>query len=208
MVIKLDLRIPGRDNNEEGDQSYRHLAVFSIAALFFISAFMVYLLIAWKTVSLNSKKTELTAQISELSGKLAMIDAEFSKLSSANAQLESEIDFMLSDVPSVEFMSALFTLIPEGLAVESLKMTNSDLNIVGTASTEEAVVTFAANLASSHFMTEAPMPDIKRAEAGSAGKFSYTIQGKLNPLIKIIDERSRPATGMSSNVSMPEGAKH
>ncbi|MDO5563472.1 MAG: PilN domain-containing protein [Synergistaceae bacterium] len=194
MVVKLDLRIPGRDNYEESDRSYRHLAVFSMAALFFICAFVVYLLIGWKVLSMNSRKTELNSQIVSLTSKVDMVNLEFSKLTSANAKLENGIDFMLGDTPTVEFMSALFTIVPDGLAIDSLKMTNSDLTITGGASSEEAIVTFAANLASSNFVTRAPLPDIKRAAAGSAGKFTFTVQGKLAPLMDIIEKRTLPET--------------
>ena len=182
MVVKLDLRIPGRELKNKNEMSSGHLILFSLVALFFISSFLVITVSTWRTVSLNYKRTELLNESIALNNKLTIMDKEFSRLTARNGAMESKIDFILDDVPSIEFLSYLVSFLPDGLSIESVNMTTTELTIIGKSRKEETVLALITTLTSSNIVESVELPSIT---LGANGMFSYTLNCRLMSMLRI-----------------------
>lgn len=181
MVVKLNLLIPGKEVADEGEKSYKHLAVFAVASLFFIASLIVLLVGGWKVYSLRSERSMLIESSSVLNNKMDSMNASYAEAVASNQKYKDKLDFVLDDIPSIEFFSSLVAVIPDGVSVESVKMTKTDIAISGKARGEEPVLALAGALASIACVDSASLPEIKPV-AGSNGLFTYSVNLKLIPL--------------------------
>lgn len=182
MVVKLDLRIPGKELRNKNEVTGRHLILFSLAALFFISSFLVITASAWRLFSHDFKHTELQKESVVLKENLVTMNKEFERLTTINRELENKLDFMLDDLPSIEFLTYLVSVLPVDLTVESVNMTTSELTLVGKARKEEIVLALTNSLTSSNIIESIELPNIA---LGANNIYSYTLNCKIAPLLKI-----------------------
>ena len=197
MVIRINLSIPGKEKAKEDEYSYRHLLVFAAASLFFLASLVVLTVCCWKLVSLRSEKQELIRETTEINNTLDIMNIAYGKAVSSQQQYEQKMDFILDDVPTIEFLSSITPIIPEGVSVESVKMTKIDVAVSGSAGSEEAILSFASAITASPYVDSIALPDIKQAAAGGSRLFNYTLGLKLNPLVSIasdsLDSSAKPA---------------
>ena len=197
MVVRLNLSIPGKETAKDNEYSYRHLLVFAAAALFFVASLVVLSVCCWKLVSIHSEKGDLLSETTEINNKLDSVNLAYNKALSSQQQYEQKLDFLLDDVPTIEFLSSITPIIPEGVSVESVKMTKIDVAVSGSAGSEEAILSFASAITASPYVDSIALPDIKQAVAGGSRLFNYTLGLKLNPLVSIasdsLDSSAKPA---------------
>ena len=59
MVVKLDLRLPGKETREERESGLKHLLLFAAVFLFAISSTLVFIIGGWQLYSLRDQRLEL-----------------------------------------------------------------------------------------------------------------------------------------------------
>ncbi len=198
MVVRLDLLIPGKETADEGEKSYKHLAVFAVASLFFIASFIVLAVGGWKVYALRSERALLLEKSAAVSSKLDSVNISYTEAVASNQVYKDKLSFVLEDIPSIEFFSSLIAVIPDGVSVESVKMTKTDVALTGKAKGEEAVLALAGALASIACVDSASLPDIKPV-AGTGGLFTYSVNLKLIPM-PLLNAASHAATEIPAAV--------
>ena len=189
MVVKIDLRIPGRVTVVNKDRDYKHIVLFTSAAFFFFTSFAVLAFGGWRLHSVTSERDALTFSVNSAMDRISVMDAEFTVLTSKNDKFISKLDYMLSDIPSIEFLTALTGLLPEGVTLDSIKMTPESVSLTGVGMNEELILLFVDRLNNSPFVSNSDIPVIKPLDEKGAGIRSFSFNFMLYPLSDIIQKR-------------------
>ncbi len=206
MVIRINLSIPGKEKAKEDEYSYRHLLVFAAASLFFLASLVVLTVCCWKLVSLRSEKQELIRETTEINNTLDIMNIAYGKAVSSQQQYEQKMDFILDDVPTIEFLSSITPMITEEVSVESVKMTKIDAAVSGSAVNEEAILSFASAITESPYVESIALPEIKQSKTANGDKlFSYTFGLKLKPLKSIASDSVPPSAKPAEGPSVISG---
>lgn len=205
MVVKLDLRIPGKHNKLklEPVNKLRHYLVFSVASAFLITVIAVSLLGLWTLYSLHGEKADLQKQKITTQQNLEIMEKEFSRLNSEAAGINGKLDFMLGDVPTIEITTVLDTLIPKGVILESLNVTVGKAVFKGTAMNAEDVMLFVNKLSAAPFTLSVEVPSIKHTKLNRINICPFSIECKLRPMQEILATDVFPEAG-DNNVSGDE----
>jgi|GEM_PF-600765 len=206
MVVQLDLRVPGKHIKLklESEKKLSHYFVFSAAAAFMLTVVAVLLLSAWKFYSLNGEKNDFISEKNTAEQNLAIMEKEFSRLSSEAGAIDAKLDYMLGDVPSVEIMTALDPIIPNGVAVKTLTITNDRALFGGAALNAEDVMVFINKLSAAAFVQSVGVPNIKNSQTKNQSACTFSVECKLKPLREILATDPFPET-KNTAVSGDEG---
>ncbi len=189
MVVKIDLRIPGRVTSVDKDKDYKHIVLFTSIAFFFLTSFAVLAFGAWKLHTITAERNDLSFAVDSAMDKISVMDAEFKVLTSKNDSFVSKLDYVLSDTPSIEFLTALTGLLPEGVTLDSIKMTPESVSLTGTGMTEELILLFVDRLNNSPFVLTSELPSIKPLDEKGIGVRSFSFNFMLRSLSDIIKDR-------------------
>ena len=186
MVVKLDLRLPGKETREERESGYKHLLLFTSVFIFAIAGTLVFTVGGWQLYSLRTQRQELKDGAFSNSRKIAIMDKELGRITGDMSILESKIDYMLSDIPSVELLTALAKILPEGITIETLSMTSGRLSLSGIGRNEEEILQFANDLHLAPFANIVSVPVISPANRNGVNMRSFKLDCTLFPLEQII----------------------
>lgn len=186
MVVKLDLRIPGKETRVDKENDYRHVAVFAAAMLFLLTVLAVFGLGFWKMYSLNAIKKDISESSSVTAQKKAVMEKELSRVTSEADALEGTLDYALGDLPSIETLTSLSDILPASMSIESLNMKRDRLVINGVGSDEEEILHFADNLLMAPFAAGVELPVITTAKRNGKTVKAFTISCGLAGLDKIL----------------------
>lgn len=189
MVVKIDLRIPGRVTSVDKDKDYKHIVLFTSIAFFFLTSFAVLAFGAWKLHTITAERNDLSFAVDSAMDKISVMDVEFEVLTSKNDSFVSKLDYVLSDTPSIEFLTALTGLLPEGVTLDSIKMTPESVSLTGTGMTEELILLFVDRLNNSPFVLTSELPSIKPLDEKGIGVRSFSFNFMLRSLSDIIKDR-------------------
>ncbi len=189
MVVKIDLRIPGRVTSVDKDKDYKHIVLFTSIAFFFLTSFAVLAFGAWKLHTITAERNDLSFAVDSAMDKISVMDVEFKVLTSKNDSFVSKLDYVLSDTPSIEFLTALTGLLPEGVTLDSIKMTPESVSLTGTGMTEELILLFVDRLNNSPFVLTSELPSIKPLDEKGIGVRSFSFNFMLRSLSDIIKDR-------------------
>jgi hypothetical protein len=186
MVVKLDLRLPGKETREERESGYKHLLLFTSVFIFAIAGTLVFTVGGWQLYSLRTQRQELKDGAFSNSRKIAIMDKELGRITGDMSILESKIDYMLSDIPSVELLTALAKILPEGITIETLSMTSGRLSLSGIGRNEEEILQFANDLHLAPFANIVSVPVISPANRNGVNMRSFKLDCTLFPIEQII----------------------
>lgn len=186
MVVKLDLRIPGKETRKEIETGYRHLLVFAAAALFLFTMIIILGLGTWKFYSLSNEKKDLARMAAAEMQKLQIMDNELKRVVKENDLTEDKLDYMLGDIPSIELLSALSAILPDGVALERVNITQDKALFKGVAHNEKSILLFTDNIASSDLTLSVSLPVITPAVRNGIKVRDFTIECELKPLYRIL----------------------
>lgn len=186
MVLKLDLRLPGKETREERESGYKHLLLFTSIFLFVIACTLVFIVGGWQLYSLRSQRLVLVEEALSNSQKIAIMDKELGRITGDMSVLESKLDYMLSDIPSVELLTVLAKMLPEGITIEALSMTSGRLSLSGIGRNEEEILQFANNLHLTPFANVVSVPVISPASRNGVNIRTFKLECTLFPLYQII----------------------
>ena len=186
MVVKLDLRLPGKETREERESGYKHLLLFTSIFLFAIAGTLVFIIGGWQLYSLRSQRLELKEGALSNSEKIAIMDKELGRITGDMSKLETKLDYLLSDIPSVELLTILAKILPEGITIEVLSMTSGRLSLSGIGRNEEEILQFANNLHMAPFANIVSVPVISPANRNGVNMRSFKLDCTLFPLEQII----------------------
>lgn len=189
MVVKIDLRIPGRVTSVDKDKDYKHIVLFTSIAFFFLTSFAVLAFGAWKLHTITAERNDLSFAVDSAMDKISVMDVEFKVLTSKNDSFVSKLDYVLADTPSIEFLTALTGLLPEGVTLDSIKMTPESVSLTGTGMTEELILLFVDRLNNSPFVLTSELPSIKPLDEKGIGVRSFSFNFMLRSLSDIIKDR-------------------
>jgi len=186
MVVKLDLRLPGKETREERESGLKHLLLFAAVFLFAISSTLVFIIGGWQLYSLRDQRLELNKGASSNTEKIAVMDKELGRITGEMTKLESKLSYLLSDIPSVELLTSLAKIIPDGINVESFSMTPSRLILAGTGKNDEQILLFANELNEANFAKSVSVPVISPGNRNSISVRTFKLECVLLPLDQII----------------------
>lgn len=186
MVVKLDLRLPGKETREERESGLKHLLLFAAVFLFAIASTLVFMIGGWQLYSLRDQRLELNKGASSNTEKIAVMDKELGRITGEMTKLESKLSYLLSDIPSVELLTSLAKIIPDGINVESFSMTPSRLILAGTGKNDEQILLFANELNEANFAKSVSVPVISPGNRNSISVRTFKLECVLLPLDQII----------------------
>jgi len=186
MVVKLDLRLPGKETREERESGLKHLLLFAAVFLFAISSTLVFIIGGWQLYSLRDQRLELNKGASSNTEKIAVMDKELGRITGEMTKLESKLSYLLSDIPSVELLTSLAKIIPDGINVESFSMTPSRLILAGTGKNDEQILLFTNELNEANFAKSVSVPVISPGNRNSISVRTFKLECVLLPLDQII----------------------
>jgi len=186
MVVKLDLRLPGKETREERESGYKHLLLFTSVFIFAIAGTLVFIIGGWQLYSLRTQRQELKDGALSNSRKIAIMDKELGRITGDMSKLETKLDYMLSDIPSVELLTVIAKMLPEGITIETLSMTSGRLSLSGIGRNEEEILQFANDLHMAPFANIVSVPVISPANRNGVNMRSFKLDCTLFPLEQII----------------------
>lgn len=186
MVVKLDLRLPGKETRDERESGYKHLLLFTSIFLFAIATTLVFIIGGWQLYSLRTQRFDLQQEAVSSRGKISMMDRELGRITGEMSKLESKLDYLLSDIPSIELLTVLAKILPEGITIESLSMTSAKLSLSGIGKNEEEILRFANNLHLAPFANNISVPLIAAASRNGINMRTFKLECTLYPLEQII----------------------
>lgn len=161
MVIKSDLRNPEKYKSKtDAETSISHYLVFTAAASFVFTIIVVIILGIWITNSIDKNITIVENQKSNTIKQLAVIDKKYELQAGTAQKTGSKIQYILSDIPSIEILTALDTILPSGASIESISITDKTVEFKGTTLKEDDVLLFVNNLSIAPFVSSAGIPII------------------------------------------------
>jgi len=188
MVAKLDLRIPGRTKSKaEAETGLKHYLVFAAAAAFLFTVLAVLLLGGWKLYSLHNEKLAAIDAKNTLSQNSDIMNAEYARLNAEASSLDSRLSYMLDDIPAVEVLTTLDTLLPNGVVLESVSIGGGKATFKGTALKEEAALQFVNKLSSASFVSSVNVPDITNVQLRNIKARSFSVECVLRPTREILE---------------------
>lgn len=188
MVVRLDLRLPGKETRQERESGWQHLLLFASVFLFAITATLVFVIGGWQLYSLRSERTRIEERTSSDTSKISVMDRELNRITAETSRLEVKMDYMLSDVPSVEILTSIVKVMPGDINIETLSLTFARLVISGTGRNEEEILDFADKLHYSHFAQNVSVPVIAHGTRNGSTVRTFRLECTLFPLAKIISE--------------------
>ena len=188
MVAKLDLRIPGRTKSKaEAETGLKHYLVFAAAAAFLFTVLAVLLLGGWKLYSLHNEKLAAIDAKNTLSQNSDIMNTEYARLNAEASSLDSRLSYMLDDIPAVEVLTTLDTLLPNGVVLESVSIGGGKATFKGTALKEEAALQFVNKLSSASFVSSVNVPDITNVQLRNIKARSFSVECVLRPTREILE---------------------
>ena len=188
MVAKLDLRIPGRTKSKaEAETGLKHYLVFAAAVAFLFTVLAVLLLGGWKLYSLHNEKLAAIDAKNTLSQNSDIMNTEYARLNAEASSLDSRLSYMLDDIPAVEVLTTLDTLLPNGVVLESVSIGGGKATFKGTALKEEAALQFVNKLSSASFVSSVNVPDITNVQLRNIKARSFSVECVLRPTREILE---------------------
>lgn len=188
MTVKIDLRIPGKYKSQldEPENSLRHYIVFSAVAAFFLIVSTVIILGSWKIYSIGAdiKRTENIKATTVKNTEI--MDKELARVAGEADVIDKKLDFVLAEIPSIEIMTGLDTLMPQSLVLDSLVISQGKVVFAGTALNEEDVMLFVDKLANSQIVLAVEVPVIKNSKLSNYNVRSFTVTCRLRTMREIL----------------------
>ncbi|ANZ45325.1 PilN domain-containing protein [Cloacibacillus porcorum] len=188
MVVKLDLRTNKQEQQAEQERSPRHYILFSLAALFFISSLLVFAMGGYRLYAIGSARRAMAEGVAADNENLKLMETELARLTKESGAVEEKLDFVLDDVPSVEFLYELGERTVDGVVVESLTMNRESASLKGVAFADEEVLEFGDGLLAASCVNSVSLPVITPTQRSGANLKAFSIELKLNPLQKVVLE--------------------
>ena len=187
MVIKIDLRIIEKTKSRsEAETGLPHYFVFAAAAAFMLTVIAVLLLGAWNVYSLRGDKDEIIAQKNSITSNLSVMDMEYTRLSGEAGEHGTKLNYMLDDIPSIEILTALDSLLPNGTVIESLTISGGKAVFKGVALKEDDALQFVNKLSTAPFASSVDVADITASRVKGASAKAFSVTCTLRPLREIL----------------------
>ena len=188
MVAKLDLRIPGRTKSKtEAETGLKHYLVFAAAAAFLFTVLAVLLLGGWKLYSLHNEKLAAADEKNTLTQNSEIMDKEYARLNGEASSLDARLSYMLDDIPAVEVLTTLDTLLPNGVVLESVSISGGKVTFKGSALKEDAALQFVNKLSGASFVSSVNVPDITNIQLKNIKARSFSVECVLRPTREILE---------------------
>ena len=185
MVVKLDLRLPKRDQGRAriGFETSAALSCrVPLCDLIHIGFYHRWV----AALFLRDQRLELNKGASSNTEKIAVMDKELGRITGEMTKLESKLSYLLSDIPSVELLTSLAKIIPDGINVESFSMTLVETYTCGTGKNDEQILLFANELNEANFAKSVSVPVISPGNRNSISVRTFKLECVLLPLDQII----------------------
>ena len=188
MTVKIDLRIPGKYKSQldEPDNSLRHYIFFSAVAAFFLIVSTVIILGSWKIYSIGSDIKRVENVKATTVKNTELMDKELARVTGEADIIDKKLDFVLADIPSIEIMTALDSLMPQSLVLDSLVISQGKAVFSGTALNEEDVILFVDKLANSQIVLAVEVPVIKNSKLSNYNVRTFTVTCLLRTMREIL----------------------
>lgn len=188
MTVKIDLRIPGKYKSklDEPDNSLRHYIFFSAVAAFFLIVSTVIILGSWKIYSIGSDIKRVENVKATTLKNTELMDKELARVTGEADIIDKKLDFVLADIPSIEIMTGLDSLMPQSLVLDSLVISQGKAVFSGTALNEEDVILFVDKLANSQIVLAVEVPVIKNSKLSNYNVRTFTVTCRLRTMREIL----------------------
>lgn len=201
MVIRTDLRIDKDGGVPPGGKKIMNTLISASVALAFISAAFFFAGGVLHLLRCKKERAALSASLSASAASLEAVKKELAKIKRLEDAYSSDLDFVLSDIPSVEFLHSVSGLIQTGVSINGIAMTPDCASVSGTAASRALVLDFAKKIERCAAVSRAEPPKTDGLNASGAG-CGFTIGVSLKKLPDVLKAaRGGPVTG-----GAPEGA--
>lgn len=187
MVVKLDLRVNKQEAQQDTEEAGCHYTLFSMVALFSLTSLLLFGLCGYKLYSAMGQSAEIAQTIQMNGDRMTMLDIEFQRLNKQSSLAEAKLDFLLADIPSVEFLSDVNEKLIDGIIIESLSMNGTSAALKGAAFSDEEVVQFSDALLTAATVDSVSLPVITSDKRNGIGIRAFSIEVKLKPIQKAIE---------------------
>jgi Tfp pilus assembly protein PilN len=174
--IRLDLRPQRRTEKPGGGPFFLRVGVLSLSLigvlLFLVDGGYALLLLR----GTREDRGAVLSEVARMEKQEREIREELLELSARVASRDEDARFALSDLPHLEFLSALEAILPPRVVLERVDLRPGTASLSGYAPEEESVIRFARELKRSSAVTDVPMPTLSREGTGASSvRFSLTV---------------------------------
>jgi hypothetical protein len=114
------------------------------------------------------------------------MDKELARVTGEADIIDKKLDFVLADIPSIEIMTGLDSLMPQSLVLDSLVISQGKAVFSGTALNEEDVILFVDKLANSQIVLAVEVPVIKNSKLSNYNVRTFTVTCLLRTMREIL----------------------
>lgn len=182
MVVKFDLRV--NKGTPVSDHIYSALLFFAV--LFMFCSIAVICAGLYGIDSANARITALADERESLSEQLSVLKAEIVGLDSELGEMEKRAEFQITGLPAVDFLSELPEILPEGIVIEELAMTEGKSIFKGAAERNIDIVNFCDELESSFSVRTVGVPSISAAKNGDKEMRNFSLEVEMRPLREVV----------------------
>jgi hypothetical protein len=158
MRVRIDLRPHKRVETEAATVRTPRLIVGVLCAIVLLLAVANAGFALFQLHRLRQEAETTRADVASLEDQFLRIGAELGDLRSRVTAYETDVRFALSDLPHLEFLTALEALLPKGVVLEKIEIRPGTALVSGYAESDREVVDFAKNLQRAATVSGVPMP--------------------------------------------------
>ena len=131
----------------------------------------------FRVVQFHREAARLEQERQQLEAQAGKLGSEAERLKKRQADLEGQLAFLQEDLPSLELLSALDVLTPQGVSLAGLQLKGKALTLRGSAENQDQIVAFTTALSKHPLFAKVLLPTTDPpAEGGKATRLSFSLE--------------------------------
>ncbi|MEG1502180.1 MAG: hypothetical protein RR203_07705 [Synergistaceae bacterium] len=189
MVVKLDLSIKSEKENIDAQRKdYRYLILFSVVVIVFVSTLFQLSVSCYKIYSVTHRIKTVRSEIHDRTPKVSLVETKIRQIEEKNVDINYKLDYILADVPVVEFMTYLSIFNNNDIKIEEINLNNQKVKISGSSSTEEDSIKLDNFLYELGFTRTSSLPVINQVFENNSKVIKFLIEKEIYNLDNILEK--------------------
>ena len=191
MTVKLDLSTkPQKIVSLEERKSNKHVLLFFILALIYISSFLQISLLSYRLFSIKNKITSITSEISSEEGKLALVTKELNELNSSIKERADSINFVLAGLPVPEILFSALSSNKDKVFIECVIAQDSRLIIIGRCTEKNSVSSLIDSLVKNNIVNGKPVAEFSFLKEKNEAGYNFRIEERISDYSEMYEKNS------------------
>lgn len=181
MTVKLDLSTkPQKIVSLEERKSNKHVLLFFMLALIYISSFFQISVLSYRLFSIKNKIASITSEISSEEGKLALVTKELNELNSGIKDRSDSINFVLDGLPVPEILFSALSSNNDNVFIECVIAQDSRLIIIGHCTGKDSVSSLIDSLVKNNIVNGKPVAEFSSLKEKNVAGYNFRIEERIS----------------------------